>query len=110
MTWAPRECTLPLSERPSGVEEPGDLFTTVLPATARPEPTLLPLTLDGPDRIEATSRDLVARETACCSPSDFTLTRAAPGGALELVVRAPALRVLDELAARATPASAGGPA
>jgi hypothetical protein len=107
MTWAPLECTLPLGERPSRVKEFDDLFTTALRAVARPEPTLLLLTLDGSDRVEATTRDLVARETACCSLFDFTLTRV-PDGRLQLAVRVPAqrVRVLDELAARATSASA----
>jgi hypothetical protein len=109
MTWAPAECTLPTVERPLRVKEFDDLFATALRGLARPAPTVLLLRLDGSDRVEATTRDLVARETACCSLFDFTLTRT-PDGMLELAVRVPAqrLRVLDELAARATAVTAGG--
>jgi len=87
-----------------------ELFAAALRELARPEPTLLRLTLDGADAVATATRDLVTRESACCSLFDFTLTRT-PDGALQVEVRVPADRadVLDGLAARAAAATAGGP-
>jgi hypothetical protein len=105
MTWAPAECTLPTAERPLRVAEFDELFATALRGQARPGPTHLRLILDGADRVEATTRDLVARETACCSFFAFTLNRT-PDQHLRLDVRVPANRtdVLDAIAARAAAA------
>lgn len=110
MTWAPTECTLPLAERPLRKVEFDELFATALRVVARPEPTLLRLTLDGTDLVETATRELATREAACCPLLDFTLTRT-PDRALQLDVRVPAGRteVLDDLGARAA-AVAGGSA
>jgi hypothetical protein len=101
MTWAPAECTLPLVERPLRAAEFDELFATALRGLARPEPTLLRLTLDGSEHVATTVRDLVDREAACCSVFSFTLTRS--DDFLQLEVRVPARRteVLDGFAARA---------
>jgi hypothetical protein len=108
MTWVPAECGLPLEERAVRAAEFDELFAAALRGVARPEPTLLRLTLDGSDRVATTARELVAREAACCSLFDFTLTRT-PDRALRLEVRVPTerTRVLDDLAARATGATGG---
>lgn len=106
MTWVPAECTLPLAERPLRAARFDELFTTALRAVARPEPTLLRLTLDGSDRVATATRELVAEEATCCSLFDFTLARTSED-ALRLEVRAPAERtgVLDDLATRAAAAT-----
>jgi hypothetical protein len=112
MTWAPGECTLPTAERRLRVAEFDQLFATALRGQARPGPTHLRLTLDGADAVEATTRDLIARETACCSFFDFAVART-PDRELRLDVRVPASRtdVLDAIAARAAAATtlAGSP-
>jgi hypothetical protein len=107
MTWVPGECTLPLAERPGRAAEFDELFARALRGVARPEPTLLRLALDGADWVVTATRELVAREAACCSLFDFTLDRT-PDRAPRLEVRVAAdhTGVLDELAARA--ASAAG--
>jgi hypothetical protein len=102
MTWAPPECTLPTAEQPLRVAEFDELFATALRGRARPGPAHLRLTLDGGAEVEARTRDLIARETACCSLFAFALTRT-PGGQLQLDVQVPEGRtdVLDAIAARA---------
>jgi hypothetical protein len=111
MTWAPPECTLPTAERPQRVDELDQLFATALRAQARPGPAHLRLTLDGAERIEAITRDLIARETSCCSWFTFTLTRT-PTQQLQLDVQVPADRtqMLDAIAARAATAQVAGSA
>jgi hypothetical protein len=105
MTWAPEACTLPTAERPLRVAEFDGLFASALRAQARPGPTQLRLLLDGAEQVEDTTRDLIARQTACCSFFAFTLTRV-PEGQLRLDVQVPASRtdVLDAIAARAAAA------
>ncbi len=106
MTWAPTDCTLPTAERPLRVAAFDELFATALRAVARPAPTHLRLVLDGAGQVEATTRDLVARETACCSFFTFALNRTGDDR-LQLDVQVPAshTQVLDGLAARATAAA-----
>lgn len=100
MAWAP--CTLPVAERPLRVAEFDGLFAAALRGLARPEPTLVRLWLDGSDEVAAATRELVARESACCSFFEFTLDRTSDHMLL-LGVRVPSERVavLDGLAARA---------
>jgi hypothetical protein len=106
MTWAPAECTLPTAERPLRVAEFDELFANALRGQARPGPTHLRLLLDGSVEVEATTRDLTARETACCSFFTFTTTRT-PDGRVRLDVEVPASRteVLDAIATRAAAAA-----
>jgi hypothetical protein len=105
MTWTPSECTLPTAERPLRVAEFDELFATALRAQARPGPTHLRLTLDGADQVEATTHDLIARETACCPFFAFTVTRTGDQK-LQLDIQVPHNRtdVLDGIAARAAAA------
>ena len=88
MTWAPPDCTLPTAEQPLRVAEFDQLFATALRGQARPGPAHLRLILDGTGEVEATTRDLIARETACCSFFAFNLTRTS-GGQLQLDVQVP---------------------
>jgi hypothetical protein len=106
MTWAPEACTLPTAEQPLREAEFDQLFATALHGQARPGPTHLRLRLDGDDQVEATTRDLIARETACCSFFAFTLTRV-DDQQLRLDVEVPASRI-DVLDAIATRAAAAG--
>jgi hypothetical protein len=108
LSWVPEACTLQQSDRPFRAAEFDELFGRSLRGLARPEPTLLGLTLDGSQEVESTSRELVAREVACCSFFDFTLTRR-PDDTLLLEVRVPEgqTRVLDGLVARAAAATGG---
>jgi hypothetical protein len=106
MSWAPTECTLPTAEQPLRVAEFDELFATSLRAVARLTPTHLRLHLDGAGQVEATTRDLVARETACCSFFTFNLDRTADDRLqLDVQVPAPYSQVLDGLATRATAAT-----
>jgi hypothetical protein len=98
--WVSQSCTLPTAEKPLRIAEFDDLFATGLLGLERLTPTRLRLHLDA--RIEATARDLTARETSCCSFFGFDYT-AGPGGELLLDVTVPQAHVpvLDSLAVRA---------
>jgi hypothetical protein len=106
MAWVPDSCTLPTEQAPLPVEEFNDLFTQALRSLRRLEPTWLRLGLADAPEIGATVADLVARETACCSFFDFTLTHG-HDGELWVDVRGPTGReaVLDGLARQATAAA-----
>jgi hypothetical protein len=107
MSWAPQECMLPTAERPLREAEFDELFATRLRSLARPDPLLLRLVLDDGDEVAATTRDLVAREQACCALFEFELTSTPEG--LRVDVRVPSGRaeVLDGLAAQAAAAGTG---
>jgi hypothetical protein len=108
--WGPAACTLPLPQRPLRVAEFDRLFAVALREVARPQRALLRLTLDGSEGVAAATRELIARETTCCSFFDFTLTGTADQ-LLLLEVRVPEAQigVLDGLQARAA-AMGGGTA
>ncbi|MGW3791518.1 hypothetical protein ACWD8I_10175 [Micromonospora arida] len=97
--WVPESCTLPSGQRPLRLAEFDDLFATALLAQQRLSPTELLWRLA--PTAEATARDLIGRESSCCSFFSFTL--AADTGTLRLDVRVPAAHVdvLDALALRA---------
>ena len=100
--WVPDACTLPTAERPLRLAEFDDMFATALRGQQRTASTELRWQLD--PAVEATARELTARESACCSFFTFTFTRpGAADGPLELLVQVPAghVDVLDALAARA---------
>ncbi|MDG9675314.1 hypothetical protein [Micromonospora sp. DH14] len=98
-TWVPESCTLPSAQQPLRLAEFDDLFATALLQQERLSPTALRWRLD--PAAEATTRDLTARESSCCSFFSFTI--AADAGALRLDVQVPAahVAVLDALALRA---------
>ncbi|MCG5443108.1 hypothetical protein NIE79_000905 [Micromonospora sp. NIE79] len=103
--WVPESCTLPSGQRPLRLAEFDDLFATALLAQQRLSPTELLWRLD--PAAEATARDLIGRESSCCSFFSFTLTAAT--GELRLDVRVPAAHVdvLDALALRAAAGMTG---
>jgi hypothetical protein len=97
--WAPQACTLPAAERPVRAAEFDELFATALRGQQRLAPTVLRWRLD--PAAEPAARDLVSRESGCCSFITFTFARA--GDALQVDVEVPAASagVLDALAERA---------
>ena len=105
MTWVPESCTLPTVEQPLRVAEFDDLFTAVTGPPRRVAPSRLEIVLAAD--AAASARDLVARETACCSFFTFTLTPCADG--VELVTEVPAAQVavLDAMQRRIEAARGG---
>jgi hypothetical protein len=93
--WAPEACTLPTTEQPLRVAEFDDLLTAVVGPPRRSAPGRLEVVL--PEAMAATARDLVARETACCSFFTFTLNPCAEGLVLVTEVPATHVAVLDAL-------------
>lgn len=100
--WVPEACTLPTVERPLRVAEFDHLFALSLRQVHRPEGTRLRLMLD--PAAEASARDLVARESQCCSFFTFTFSRSAAGLVIDVVVPEDQVSVLDGIAARAVKA------
>ncbi|MDO3702635.1 hypothetical protein Q3W71_13240 [Micromonospora sp. C28SCA-DRY-2] len=100
--WVPDACTLPTAERPLRLAEFTEFFRTAVRGVDRPSARHLRLRLDGSARVEQAARDLIARESSCCSFFTFDLARSGPD-ALTLEVRVPAayVEVLDGLAATA---------
>lgn len=96
--WVPAACTLPTAEQPLRIAELDRLVASALRVQERPSVTLLRWHLDA--AAEAATRDLVARESTCCS--FFTFTIAASPGAVRLDIEVPAEHadVLDALQAR----------
>jgi hypothetical protein len=101
----PDACTLPTAERPLRLAEFDDLFATAVRRVETAGPTRARMWLSGPPGLEATVRDLAARESECCSFFTFTTT-AAPAGdgttlTLDVEVPPPYADVLDSLVQRA---------
>jgi hypothetical protein len=95
--WAPDACTLPITERPLRVAEFDELFTA-LRRSERPEPTRLDLVL--PRDVEAAGRDLVRRESECCSFFTFEFEAAGDDVVMHIGVPPEHVEVLDALQAR----------
>ncbi|SCG72873.1 hypothetical protein [Micromonospora inositola] len=96
--WVPEACTLPTVRRPLRVAEFDELFRTALRGQRR----LSPWELAG--GAEAATRDLTARESACCSFFSFTVAHAAGGVRVDVRVPPAYVAVLDALADRAAAA------
>ncbi|MEV0570050.1 hypothetical protein [Dactylosporangium sp. NPDC050588] len=103
----PDACTLPTAERPLRLAEFDALFSSAVRSVEVVSPTRARMRLAGPAGLEATVRDLAARETACCSFFTFTVTPGPADGALVLDIQVPAAYtdVLASLAGRATAAT-----
>jgi hypothetical protein len=108
VTWVPESCTLPTVEQPLRVAEFDELFATAVRPAERVGPTELRLHLPAGDETVSTARELVARETGCCSFFAFDVRPSATG--TELAVRVPDAQtaVLDAMQERADAARAGG--
>jgi len=106
---APIACTLDAARLPGRLGEFRALFATTR-SVDRISPQHLRVTLAGDSALEATARDLLAREQQCCSFFDFALTNDGEG-ALTLDVRVPAgaVEIVDEFA-RVAGDAAGLPA
>ncbi|MBT2446066.1 hypothetical protein J7F03_02970 [Streptomyces sp. ISL-43] len=102
LAWVPRSCTLPTEERPLRVAEWDTLFSERLTSSSRPEPLRLRLGLAGGQDIEERVRDLVERESGCCSFFTFTTTSAEDLIGLDIAVDPAHEGVLDALAACTT--------
>jgi hypothetical protein len=103
----PAACTLPTAQQPLRLAEFDALFTTAVREVTTLSPTRARMRLSGPPELEATVRDLAARETQCCSFFAFNVF--AEGGALVLDIEVPAAHadVLAALAGRAGALSSG---
>ncbi|WP_181008081.1 MULTISPECIES: hypothetical protein [unclassified Streptomyces] len=101
-TWVSQSCTLPTTEQPLRVAEFDALFAERLTRSARPHRLRLHLTLTTGRGVEARVRELVARESGCCSFFTFTVTAEADGIGVDVEVDAAHEAVLDALQARAT--------
>ncbi|WKX22430.1 hypothetical protein [Streptomyces sp. HUAS CX7] len=104
-TWVPRSCTLPTAEQPLRVAEFDALFTERLTATSRPDRARLELVLTGGEGVEKTVRELVARESSCCSFFTFTIHPGREQIRLDVAVDGGHEAVLDALQERATVAA-----
>lgn len=97
----PRACTLPTDEQPLRRSEFDALFAHAVRQGERIDVRHLRITLGGGLDLEGVVRDLVARETECCSFFSFSVAAPQPG-LVWLDIRVPAARVevLDALEAR----------
>lgn len=106
-SWVPGSCTLPTQAVPLRVAEFDSVFDWVR-AVQRPEPTRLVLIVEpGAGRADLV-RDLVARESSCCSFFRFDVAETDHGVVLHVAVPAAQVAVLDAVARRASRA-AGSP-
>ncbi|MEU6069813.1 MULTISPECIES: hypothetical protein [Streptomyces] len=99
--WVPQSCTLPTTERPLRVAEWDALFSERLTDVFRPEPLLLRLELPGGGTVQERVRDLVERESGCCSFFTFTVAGEGSRVRLDIAVDQAYAPVLDALAVRA---------
>lgn len=107
--WVPADaCSLPTAERPMRLAEFDALFAAALEGLERAEPGWLRLRLAAGEDTEARVRDLVARESECCSFFDFALRRGDGqtgdtelGLVLDVRVPPSRIEVLDGLAQQA---------
>jgi hypothetical protein len=100
LAWVPQSCTLPTEERPLRVAEWDALFSERLTSLSRPQPLRLHLDLAGGEGVEDRVRDLVERESGCCSFFTFTATPEQDLIRLDISVDQAHEAVLDALAAR----------
>ncbi|MFF4346235.1 hypothetical protein [Streptomyces sp. NPDC001530] len=106
-TWVPASCTLPTTEQPLRVAQFDALFAERLAASSRPDRLRVEMVLTGGPDVEDRARDLVARESGCCSFFTFTVTPGPEQIRLDVEVDGAHEAVLDALHERAT--AAAGP-
>ena len=108
MTWVPESCTLPTEEQPLRVAEFDALFATATGPPERLGPTRLRVHLPGgPDNV-ALARDLIARETGCCSFFSFDLRPSSNEMELDVEVPEEHVAVLDAMQQRVHELHTGG--
>lgn len=96
--WVPQACTLPTAEQPFRVAEFDALFAAHLESATRVDLTTLDLTLAA--EAQATTAELTARETECCSFFRFELTPSGDRVRLRISVPPAHAAVLDGLSDR----------
>jgi transcriptional antiterminator Rof (Rho-off) len=101
-TWVPQSCTLPTAEQPLRVAAFDALFAERLAGASRPDRLRLELVLRGGEGVEGTVRDLVARESGCCSFLTFTVHPGPQEIRLDVAVDDAHEAVLDALEERVT--------
>ena len=107
MTWVPESCTLLTVERPLRVAEFDALFATVTRPAERLGPTRLRVHLPGGPDALARARELIARETGCCSFFSFDLRPSTAAAVLEVQVPGSQVAVLDAMQRRVEAVCAG---
>lgn len=100
--WVPPACTLPTEERLLRVAEWDALFAERLTSLSWPRPLHLRLDLADGEGVHDRVRDLVERESGCCSFFAFTTTAGRDLIRLEITVDQAHEPVLEALAARTT--------
>jgi hypothetical protein len=93
--WVPQACTLPTAERSLRAAEFDYLFAAALHDLQRLDLARLRLTLRGSPGLEATARDLAARESECCSFFSFTVERHGEDVVVDVQVPEAHVEVLD---------------
>ncbi|MEU4143034.1 hypothetical protein [Streptomyces parvulus] len=101
IAWVPQSCTLPTEEQPLRIAEWDALFSERLTSLSRPDPLRLSLDLAGGPGVEERVRDLMERESGCCSFFTFIITPGKDPIGLDIAVDAAREAVLDALAVRA---------
>jgi hypothetical protein len=97
--WVPESCTLPTAEQPLRVAEFDELFAGAVGPPRRVAPERLEVVL--PAQAEPVARDLVARETDCCSFFTFAFGPDPDGIALAVEVPLAHVAVLEAVQRRA---------
>ncbi|MFJ6783204.1 hypothetical protein [Streptomyces yangpuensis] len=105
LSWVPQACTLPTEERPLRLAEWDALFSEWLTSVSRPQPLRLRLDLAGGEGVADRVRDLVERESSCCSFFTFTTTPTEDLVRLDVVVDRAHEGVLDALVLRTAAAA-----
>ena len=108
VTWVPESCRLPTVEQPLRVAEFDGLFATAVSSADRLGPTRLRVHLPGGQDTTARLRDLVARETGCCSFFTFDVRPSGTTTDLEVEVPESHVAVLDAMQRRVDEGRSGG--
>lgn len=108
VTWVPDSCTLPTAEQPLRAREFDAFFATTTHPAERIGPTELLLYLPADDRTAARARELVARETQCCSMFAMQVRQSPTGTQLSVRVPPGQTAVLEAMQQRAEAARTTG--
>jgi hypothetical protein len=108
MTWVPESCTLPTVDKPLRVAEFDDLFAMAVGPAERLDLTELRVRLPAGDDVVSAVRDLVARETACCSFFSFGVHPSSLRTELQARVPESQTAVLDAMEQRVEATRVGG--
>ncbi|MEW2139067.1 hypothetical protein AB0892_21155 [Streptomyces sp. NPDC005409] len=106
LAWVPQSCTLPTEVQPLRVAEWDALLAEHLTSVSWTGPQALRLVLAGGPAVEEQVRDLVGRESACCSFFTFTISPGEAANVLDVRVEGDHQVVLEALAVRAGAAGA----